>query len=135
MNKTTEFSGELKFTEVLTALQLEKLKDFLGSYRGYDWIKSEGVEYVSLKLLKDYSGLEWNYVRSNTEMVKTVNMVVVNMQKQWPTFGLKGVLLAQTENVGEHWSLVINNGLASKRPGIIAGSRIKCPKCGGSFLY
>ena len=138
MGYSTQFEGELKFTTELTATQLGKVNSFFGEdCRDHpEWVGAEGLYGVDLELLKDFSGLRWNGAEKTCGLVQVINMIVMNMREQWPNFGLKGKMLAQGDEVGDLWELVIgDDGLAYKRKVAINGSIIECPHCCSEFLY
>lgn len=136
MGYHTEFKGELKFTTELTATQLATLKKMLGEdCRDHPEWNAPNLYYIDLKLLDDFSGLEWDGSEKTYDMPELVNVVISQMRKQWPDFGLSGVLAAQGEDVEDRWELFFgDDGSAQKRALVISGKRIKCPHCEGTII-
>ncbi len=138
MGYSTEFEGELKFTSELTVSQLLRLNCFFNEdCRDHkDWLGSDGLYYVDLELIDDFSGLKWNGAEKTYEMVKIVNMVILNMREIWPEFGLKGAMLAQGDDVEDKWRLVIgDDGMAVAEDVPLSGVNVECPHCLGRFEY
>jgi hypothetical protein len=138
MGYSTEFKGELKFTRELTATQLAKLMSFFGKdCRDHpEWMGGSDLTYVDLEFLGDFSGIRWNGAKKTYDMVAIVNMVTLNMQKEWPDFGLSGKMLAQGQEIDDRWELIINDkGFAEREDVALAGKEITCPHCEGKFIY
>lgn len=63
-----------------------------------------------------------------------MNVVIREMRKEFPEFGLNGTLIAQGEEFDDRWALVIGeDGFASKQSLSISGEVVKCPHCGAKF--
>jgi len=131
---STNFQGELKFTEELKASQIAQVQSFLTQdcREHPEWGNPE-CYYVDLEFLPDFSGLKWNGAEKTYGMVEIVNMIIKNIQKTTPTFGLKGRLLAQGEDIDDRWELVFENGIAVRKELPHTGSKITCPHCEESF--
>lgn len=128
MGYHTEFSGELKFVSKLTAKQKAAIIDICGEdcREHPEWGNLE-LDFIDLELNKSGTGLEWNGGEKSFDMVGQVNVVIREMRKRWPKFGLTGALLAQGESVKDRWSLRINEtgwAFADYQ------SVIVCPHCG-----
>lgn len=136
MGYSTNFKGELKFTKELTASQLAAVKAFLGEdCRDHPEWGAKDLYYVDLELTDDFSGLKWSGAEKTYGLEKIVNVVVTEMRKKWPDFGLAGQLNAQGEDQTDRWTLVMgNDGLAEKRKVPVVGEKIECPKCGEHFI-
>lgn len=121
MGYTTQFSGILKFTKPLTAEEELALQPMMGEDTDdlkknddIDFVMPEGWRggYIQLEIAKDKSGLQWDGSEKFYNAVETVNSVIMTMQKKFPGFGLKGGLLAQGEETGDIWKLLIREGKA-----------------------
>lgn len=116
MGYTTKFIGVLKFKNELTTSQLVKLHTFFGedSRDHKEWGKQQ-FNYIDLELAKDSSGIQWDNSEKTNGMTEAVNFIITEMKKEFPDFGLTGRMLAQGEEVGDIWHLVINeNGIAEE---------------------
>ncbi len=131
MGYKTTFKGEFKFTQELTASQLAKIKSFLGKdCRDHPEWNNTNLYRVDLVLLDDFSGLEWNDETEKTySMVGLLNLIIDQMRKDMPEFGLSGKFLAQGEDIDDRYEIIIKDGRAMKRQVIIAGTKIMCPHC------
>jgi len=138
MGYSTEFKGVLRFTKELTREQLVKVKSFCGEdCRDHpEWEDAEGLAYIDLELSADFTGLKWNGAEKTYNMVDVINLIIVNMKKDFPDFGLKGSLFAQGEEFDDVWRLCFNeDDFAEKEDIIITGKRITCPHCEEDFIY
>lgn len=139
MGYNTQFKGELKFTSEPTIPMLAKLNTLLGAdpREHPEWGAGRDSGYIDLVLTKDLTGLRWDDGCEKTYFLDTsVNIVIQQMRKEFPQFGLKGVLLAQGEDIEDRWELYIGeDGLAHKRPVPMPGTKIKCPHCSRSFYH
>lgn len=119
MGYTTKFSGALKFAAPLTAEQELFIKTILPD-DGYEdaadhpeWIKPDGFNsYIQLAVCQDKSGIQWDGSEKFYDAVDAVNTVILTMKGKFPDFALTGGLLAQGEEVGDVWTLVIENNVA-----------------------
>jgi hypothetical protein len=136
MGYHTEFKGKLEFTTEMTATQLAALKKMLGEdCRDHPEYEAPGLYYIDLELMEDFSGLEWSGAEKTYDMEQLVNVVIKQMRKQWPEFGLSGILAAQGEDIEDRWELRIgDDGFAQKRKIVISGTRIVCPHCEGTII-
>jgi hypothetical protein len=136
MGYNTNFKGELRFTKELTASQLAALSSMLGEdCRDHpEWGAGKNLYYIDLELTKDFGGLKWNGAEKTYELEKLVNVVITQMRKQWPDFGLTGSMAAQGEEISDRWALVIGeDGFAHKQPIAMTGEIVECPHCGEKF--
>jgi hypothetical protein len=134
MGYSTDFNGELKFTTDLTSNQLAKVKSFLGEdCRNHPEWNQTGLTYIDLELTKDFSGLQWDGSEKTYELVEKVNLLITEMKKEYPEFGLGGKILAQGEDNEDRWILTIENGIAVSKEIEIVGKDIECPNCGEHF--
>lgn len=118
MGYTTEFTGELLFTQDLTVSQVNYLRSILGEdCRDHkDW-ETSGLYRIDLELNHDFTGIRWDGSEKTYDMDQLVNVVIRLMRKKWPEFGLRGELLAQGEQRSDRWKLVIgDDGFAKKAP-------------------
>ena len=138
MGYSTEFKGELKFKEEMSASQLAEIKKFLdGESSDHPEWGNPNNYYVDLEFLDDFSGLKWNGAEKTHGMVEVVNMITANMRERlkYSGFGFYGELNAQGEDMDDRWNLVINDlGVAEKREAVIVGDRACCPECGHNFI-
>lgn len=135
MGYTTTFKGALLFDKEASASQLAKLKSFFGEdCREHPEWEADGT-YIDLRLNKDFTGLEWDdATEKNNGMVDHVNLILREMKKSWPEFGLHGSLIAQGEDVEDRWSLSIEDGIAVRQEVVITGTKVTCPHCEESFI-
>lgn len=137
MGYNTEFKGKLEFTCEMTAPMLAKLNSFFGEdpREHPEWGLGRDSGYIDLRLTKDFTGIEWNDETEKTYFLeKSVSLVINEMRKEWPQFGLKGALVAQGEDVDDRWQLVIgDDGLAKKVEVQIVGTKVRCPECDHKF--
>jgi hypothetical protein len=134
MGYTTQFKGELKFTRELTGSELAKLKSMLGQdCRNHpEWDAGNGLYYIDLALLDDFSGLKWDGSEKTYNMDCLVNVVIKEMRKTVPDFSLTGKLVAQGEDIDDRWELLIGeDGLAIRKNTPPSGAAIICPHCEG----
>lgn len=118
MGYSTDFTGELKFVNELTASQLFKIESFLGEDRQDhpEWEMASGFYYVDLELADRFTGLKWNGAEKTYGLVDAVNMIITNMRKEFPDFSLKGEMLGQGEEADDRWKLIIgDDGMAYKK--------------------
>ncbi len=137
MGYSTEFKGELKFTKEPTASQLAKLNSMFGEdCRDHpEWDESEGLCYIDLELTKDFSAIKWNGAEKTYDLDKLVNVVIIEMRKEWPEFSLTGELLAQGEDIEDRWQLCFDHdGFAHRRDVAIVGRKCRCPHCEEEFI-
>lgn len=136
MGYSTDFTGELKFTRELIASQLAAIKKMLGEdCREHPEWGAKDLYYVDLELTDDFSGLKWSGAEKTYHMERIVQLVIDEMRKKWPDFGLSGQLNAQGEDVEDRWTLAIKaDGNATKIKVPLVGQRIECPSCGKRFI-
>ena len=135
MGYTTTFSGELKFKNDLSNKALGKLKSFLGEdCRDHpEWGRTD-LTYIDLELTDDFSGIKWDGSEKTYDLVDKINLLITEMGKEYPEFGLEGELLAQGEDFKDRWMLVMENGEAKHREIKIVGKEVECPHCGEKFI-
>lgn len=120
MGYTTQFSGTLKFTKPLTAEEELFLSTICNDEMMHtddlpNCIKPKNYRgYIQLVISQDKSGIEWDGNEKFYDAVDAVNTVIMTMQEKFPDFGLKGGLIAQGEEVGDVWKLLIKDGKATK---------------------
>ena len=137
MGYSTDFTGELKFKEEMTASELSEIKKFLSEdCREHPEWQNDKLYYVDLEFLDDFSGLRWNGTEKTYGMVEVINMITSNMinRLQYTGFGFTGELQAQGEEFDDRWMLIINGeGIAERKEVSIIGSRVECPNCNHNF--
>lgn len=136
MGYSTEFKGELGFTSEATASQLAALKAMFGEdCREHPEWEAKNLYYVDLELNDDFTGIRWNGAEKTYDLDKLVNVVLTQMRKKWPDFGLTGVMVAQGEEVEDRWALRMGaDGWAHKDKMAVAGQVVTCPHCQGRFV-
>lgn len=135
MGYSTTFNGELRFTKEATASQLAALKGMLGEdCREHPEWEAPDLYYVDLEFNGDFTGLIWNGAEKTYGLDKVVNVIITEMRKRWPDFGLEGVMAAQGESVEDRWTLSIGeDGMASKIKVALTGKVVTCPHCQHRF--
>ena len=135
MGYTTQFKGELKFTTELSVKQLAKVKSFFGEdCREHPEWDGEG-SYIDLELNNDFTGIQWDSAtEKNSGMVSHVNIIINQMKKETPDFGLSGQMVAQGEDFDDRWMLEIENGRAITKKIEIKGTKVTCPRCEEDFI-
>ena len=138
MGYTTEFDGVLNFTVEMKTPELAHLNTILGEevsdHPEWEVKTDEYVNYIALQLSKDFSGIEWNGGEKVYGMEESVNIVIREMRKLMPEFGLSGQLHAKGEDFDDRWNLVIGeDGFAQKLEIPAIGEKITCPHCGENF--
>lgn len=134
MGYSTEFKGELKFTTELTASQLAKVKSFLGEdCRQHPEWGAMGMSYIDLELLDDFTGLKWDGSEKTYDLTEKVNLIITEMQKDYPEFGLQGSFIAQGEDIDDRWVLKANGSVAKREDIVMTGEKVTCPHCGEDF--
>jgi hypothetical protein len=136
MGYTTTFKGELKFTKELTGKQLAKVKSFFGEdcREHPEWGIADGG-YIDLEFNDDLTGIQWDSAtEKNRGMLDHINLIIREMKKDIPGFGLDGIMMAQGEDAEDRWSISIVKGLAVRTDIVIKGQKVKCPDCGHSFF-
>lgn len=136
MGYNTEFKGELKVAEELTASQIVKLNSMFGEdCRDHPEWGAEDLYYIDLELNETFSGIRWNGSEKTYDLDKLVNVVITEMRKEFPDFALSGELLAQGEAIIDRWQLYIgDDGFAHRRDVVIAGRKYVCPHCEEEFI-
>lgn len=66
-------------------------------------------------------------------MVNHINLIIDEVKKEFPDFGLTGTMIAQGEDADDTWAINIVDGRAARTEIIIKGHEAKCPHCGESF--
>lgn len=117
MGYHTEFTGSLQFTKKISTRELSRLKQILRQdCREHPEWSVPHLTYIDLALLPDNSGIQWDGSEKTYNMVELVNVVVLQMRKDFPEFGLSGSMSAQGSNFNDCWELYISeDGLAQKR--------------------
>jgi hypothetical protein len=137
MGYTTRFRGELKFTHELSVPQLKKLESMFGAdcREHPEWGPlAAKLYYIDFETTSDYSGLVHNDSEKSYDAEEQINVILQEMRKIWPEFGLTGQLMAQGQDLEDRWALVMEDGLAHKRKIAVTGSRVECPECGHKFI-
>ncbi len=135
MGYSTDFKGVLKFTTEPTAPQLAALNAMFGEdCRDHPEWNTQDLYYIDLELTEEFDGIRWDGAEKTYNLHQLVNVVILEMRKKWPDFGLSGQLLAQGEQAEDRWALVIGeDGLAAKVDIAFTGQIVCCPECGKRF--
>jgi hypothetical protein len=137
MGYNTDFEGTLEFTATPTPGMLAKLQTILGEdcREHPEWGAPE-LTWINLEINEEGTGLEWNGQETTYEMDGLVNVVIREMRKTYPDFGLTGTLRAQGEDIGDLWEVVIGeDGFAHRRETLLVttGTTVECPHCKREF--
>ncbi len=136
MGYYTEFLGSLKFTSELTASELTEVVKFLGEdCRDHpEWKNALNLTHVNLKLLDDFSGVEWNGSERTYDLCEKLNMIVSNLRLTLPDFGFEGNIMAQGEDFDDRWEIYCVGGFCYRRDRSVKGRKIECPYCEETFM-
>jgi hypothetical protein len=138
MGYSTDFTGELKFKEELTASQLAELKKFLGKDRREIGFGDDGKVYesddeywyhIDLEFNDDFTGVRWDGSEKTYCLEHIVNFLTRQMRLKWPEFELVGEMEAQGEEYSDKWILKMKDGRAERCNIIIKGIETVCPHC------
>ncbi len=135
MGYTTTFTGELKFTTELTSRALAKIKTFFGEdCRDHKEWDCDGA-YIDLRFNDDFSGIEWDdETEKNRGMLDHINLIISEMKKEFPDFGLEGTMIAQGEEATDRWTINIIDGKAVRSDIVVKGEKVRCPHCNETFF-
>ncbi len=134
MGYTTRFEGELKFTTDLTVSQLNKVKSFLGEdCRDHPEWETRDLTHIDMELLEDFTGIKWDGSEKTYDLTEKVNLIINQMRKDHPEFGLEGQMVAQGEDFDDRWLLFIRDGIAVEEKMVIKGQKVTCPHCDEDF--
>lgn len=136
MGYTTNFSGELLFNKELTASQIEFMQKMFGeNCRDHPEWETSGLYYMDMEFNDSFTGIKHNGAEKTYDFDQLVNVLIKELQKQWPDLKLSGSLIAQGEDIDDRWRLVIGeDGLASRRKIVVTGKRMTCPHCKQEFI-
>ncbi len=144
MGYSTDFTGELTFSNDPTASELAYLNKFLGEDRRdlgfaddsvYENGKFGGYWYhIDLELLDDFNGIKWNGAEKTYDLESIINWVTHKMHEScYTSFKLEGELLAQGERHEDRYRIVMKDGVAHKIDFPRIGQKICCPHCKEEF--
>lgn len=136
MGYTTIFQGRLEFTSVLSAPALAKLKKFeFADIREHpEWKNpSKAGYYIQFRLCDDFQGIEWDETEKFYDSVECVDLIIAEMQTDFPDFGLRGELYCQGEDYDDRWILRVKDNKAMRVEQPRSGQRVTCPHCGSDF--
>ena len=132
MGYSTEFKGELKFANDLTGPQLAHLAGFFGEdCRDHPECGAPDLYYIDLELSPRYSGIVWDGSEKTSGMLEIVRLIIKEMRKVVPDFGLDGEFIAQGEDTEDRWVLVATGCHVERKELIISGPKVICPHCAG----
>lgn len=143
MGYNTDFTGELYFTNKLSVNELDILNQFLYSVdvrEHAEWDNPAGVTWIELQMVFDCvgkeSGIKWNGAEKTYAMDKAIELILREMRKEFPEFGLKGTLIGQGEDIDDRFSIFVDGAEITVLPlGVDADLRVTCPHCGHSFPF
>lgn len=138
MGYTTQFKGVLKFAQPLSIEQLKALNEVLGE--DCDKLKAfqlpeEDYSYMQYEVTKDMSGIRWDGGEKFYYADNALNLLLRYMREQFPEFSLTGELMAQGEEVGDLWKIVMEDGVATRKDMTPSGTKITCPECDHTFYH
>lgn len=135
MGYSTDFNGELKFKNELSASQLAKINSFLGEdCRKHPEWDAENMTYIDLVLLDDFTGIKWDGSEKTYDLDAKINLITREMRKLYPEFEFVGEMVAQGESMDDRWMLKIIDGVAVRQEIVTASNEIQCPHCGKTFV-
>lgn len=139
MGYSTGFVGILEFTKELTPEEKKKLETLLGAdcREHPEWEQDEKLylSYIDLELYEE-DGLIWDGSEKTYDLVEKVNLILREMRKDFPEFGLKGYFDAYGDEYGDNWRLKIENGWAvHKQLELVELEGGMCPKCGTDLVH
>ena len=117
MGYTTRFKGDLLFTNPMSEEALYKISTFFDEdVRDHkEWETEEYANYIDLEFNKDRTGICWNGAEKTYGMISVVNLIIREMQKEFPDFGLSGKFLCAGEDIDDIYEIVIENNKAIER--------------------
>tara|TARA_Y100000310_G_C20685685_1_gene818792 strand:+ start:799 stop:1224 length:426 start_codon:yes stop_codon:yes gene_type:complete len=134
MGYSTDFNGILYFTKGLNRNEKNELEKFLGAdCREHPEWKSPNLTFIDLEFSYDESGLEWDGSEKTYDLAEKINLIVKEMKKKFPDFGLVGEMIVQGQEMDDRWLLKIENGIAKETQLITISEKVKCPHCGEEF--
>ena len=135
MGYNTDFHGTLTFTQPLGEDAIAKLKTMLGEdCRDHPEWGAPNLSYIDLQLTPLHDGLQWDGSEKTYDLVEKVNVIITEMRKNFPGFGLAGHLVAQGEDTSDRWILLIGpDGMAQAAEAPDFGAKVICPHCRGEF--
>jgi hypothetical protein len=135
MGYDTKFTGRLNFTGDFRVKHLSEVKKFLGEdCRDHpEWGEAD-LAYIDLKLTDDCLGLQWSGDEKTYELDKKINLIIEQMQKEFPDFGLEGELLAQGDEPDDRYKIIVKDGKAKIVNIVVKGTKVICPHCDEYFF-
>ena len=136
MGYSTVFEGRLKFLTPPTSEQLRALDGIMTEdCRDHPEWDAPNLYYVDLKVCADGLGLEWDGSEKTYGLDGCVNVLLTQMRKTWPDFGLEGEMRAYGDAPDDHWILAIKDGIACRVPATLQpqAQTVRCPHCSEEF--
>ncbi len=138
MGYSTNYNGEMKFKNELTAKQLAHLNKIIGEdCREFDsqYSKKSNWYYLSLELTKEYDGLKWDGSEKTNCVEDMLNYITEYMRKAgYSDFELTGKMECQGEEVGDYYFIEMISGVACVQNVVVQGDVVLCPHCGLKFI-
>jgi len=130
MGYSTKFEGELKVPKGFTMDMLKKLRKLLHTEYAPDgalW------NYMGFKLTEDLDAIKWSGDEKFYGAEDAVNWLTSEMREEFPDFKFSGRLLAQGDEVGDIWTLHVDeDGLATKKDShSVEEPKRPCDACDG----
>lgn len=111
MGYNTQYRGTLEFTKPLTIDELNHLETILDedvrSHPEWTDIPKRECYYIDLELAPKKTGLKYNGSEKSYGMHHQLQVVLNEMRKQFPEFGLKGTLKAKDE-YGTTYEIIVD---------------------------
>ena len=104
MGYNTQFQGSLRVSGI-------------SSLKAFDYLANEvlqkehkgKIKHINLEYNWGMGTLSWNNAEKTYDMDKAIELVISEMQKEYPTFNLNGNLLAQGKRINDRYIIQVNN--------------------------
>lgn len=104
MGYNTEFQGGLKIKGSITPELLDKIDSFLGEdCRNHPEWGGNDLTWIDLERCEDT--LYWDGGEKTYDLPEKIQLIMDNMRKDFPDFGLEGKMVAQGEDFDDRWIL------------------------------
>jgi hypothetical protein len=133
MGYDTTFHGNLTYKNPITDEELSYLEDFMGAdcREHHEWGRTD-LTWIDLEC--DDEGIRWSGSEKTYDLPEKINLIIQQMQKKFPNFGLEGSLVAFGEEPRDIWMLAMENNVAVEKPmKVVVDEPITCPHCKKRF--
>jgi hypothetical protein len=131
---SAQFEGCLTFKEPITYEQVKLLETILEQdCRDHPVWGANDLTYIDFEFNEDRSGLQWNNAEKSYAMAEKANLIIKLMNAWGHPITLEGEMLAQGDDIGDVWRLVMENNVARDVDVIINGI-VTCPECEHQFI-